>query len=407
MRTTVSKIPMLKRSLLLKAAALAAALAVVPGLAAAGGAGARAPARASLQYRHDALGVSLAHPDALQVVEDEYLLDELGFTLAPAFREKDGDSEVGMALRVVWLHRRLPGSLDAAVREHIGAFPSALLRGRDERIGGQRAVVIENAPGLVTTTYVYLEAGGRIYEIIYPRPQLDAAGWSLLATLRFEAPARTLDSLNLKYEPMVPMAMLAYTEELVTPQAVVGCVDYPTSKYLQTPFTSTANGNGYSKAGPSYYGEGLHVGCNRTSNQNDYYALDMALRAWDPVLNPTNGGTVRWAGWASGGWSSLGRTVIIDQGGGYKSLSAHLRGTNVTAGQWVNANSVIGWAGGSGNGVDNYWGNHLHQGLYLNANMSGGGTYGGQSAQQTNVHYCRNGCSNYYSLLSRYQTLSY
>jgi hypothetical protein len=39
--------------------------------------------------------------------------------------------------------------------------------------------------------------------------------------------------------------------------------------------------------------------------------------------------------------------------------------------------------------------------------MSGGGTYGGQSAQQTNVHYCRSGCSNYYSLLNRYQSLSY
>lgn len=90
-----------------------------------------------------------------------------------------------------------------------------------------------------------------------------------------------------------------------------------------------------------------------------------------------------------------------------RSLSAHLAGFNVYAGQAVNANTVIGWAGGSGNGVDNYWGSHLHQGLYLNASMSSGGTYGGQSAQQTNVHYCRYGCSYYYSLISKYQTLSY
>lgn len=358
-------------------------------------------------YRHDVLGVVLSHPSNLQIVEDEYLLDEYGFTLTTPGPRTDGAGEGGMILRVVWLHGSTAEALDAKVQEHFAAFPQAGLEARETLLAGRRAIVLEKAPGLVTTTYIYLTANGRLYEIVYPRPTLDAEAQALLSTLRFEAPLRSLESLHLKREPMLSMATLAQAETGVVPSAVAGCVDYPTSKYLQTPFTSAANGNGWSQAGSSYYGEGLHTGCNNTSSQNDYYALDMPLRSWDPVLNPTNSGVVRWAGWSSGGWSTLGRTVIIDQGNGYKSLAAHLVGINVSAGQTVNANSVIGWAGGSGNGVDNYWGSHLHQGLYLNATISGGGTYGGQSAQPTNVHYCRSGCANYYSLISRYQALSY
>jgi hypothetical protein len=359
-----------------------------------------------LPYRHDVLGVTLSHPSTFQIVEDEYLLDEYGFTLTTADPRKSGENDVGMVLRMVWLQGSTADGLDARVQEHIATFPQAGLKPSETVLDSRRAVVLENAPGLVTTTYVYLAANDRIYEIIYPQPTLDAQGQALLSSLRFETPSRSLESLNLKREPMVPMAKLSQSETHYGP-VIEACVNYPTSKYLQTPITSAANGNGWTQAGPSYYGEGLHTGCSNTSSQNDNYALDTALRTWDPVLNPTNGGTVVWAGWASGGWSTLGRTVIIDQGGGYKSLSAHLAGINVSAGTAVNANSVIGYAGGSGNGVDGYWGSHLHQGLYLNASVSGGGTYGGSSAQQTNVHYCRNGCANYYALISKYQALSY
>ncbi|HYO54928.1 M23 family metallopeptidase [Archangium sp.] len=390
---------------------------------------ARAESTQDQSYRDEVLGVSLSHPSEVRVVTDEYLLDEEhGFTLVPPEHgSRDAESADAMVLRVVWLHQESPETLEAAARRFMDAFPGEDIQRREAKVAGRPALVLENAPGLVPTTYIYVAAEGKLFQVIYPRPTLDERARSLLHTLSFEPARQSLQSRNLTrardalFGPAPKVegagsflrsmgALNAGRAEKpadMTASAVAGCVDYSTGKYLQTPFTSAANGNGYSQAGPSYYGQGLHTGCNNGGSQNDYYALDMPMRTGDAVLNPTNGGTVVWAGWASGGWASLGRTVIIDQGGGYKSLAAHLNSINVSSGQYVNADSVIGGVGGSGYGSNTYWGPHLHQGLYLNAAVSGGGTYGGQSAQPTNVHYCRNGCANYYSFIGNQQTLSY
>ena len=400
------------------------ALALVLSAALVGSAGAAAPG--ATFYQNAVLGVDLVRPATMRVVQDQYLSDSFGFTLTDhPLNAKDGDADEALWLRVSWLRHAAPGDLQAAAQKLVDSFPGVAIRRSEMTIAGNRALVLANAPGLVPTTYIYLAAGGRLYEIVYPKAALDAQGKAILATLRFHKPQKAIESLGLvqaedafyaapagarpvTLKGIVPApAKVVPGPDAVTPQAIGGCVDYPTSKYLQTPFTSAANGNGYSQAGPSYYGEGLHTGCNDSTHQNDYYALDMPMRTWDPVLNPGNGGTVIWVGWASGGWSTLGRTVIIDQGNGYKSLAAHLVGINVSVGQAVNANSVIGWVGGSGNWTDGYWGSHLHQGLYLNANVSGGGTYGGQSAQMVKVFYCRFGCSNYYWYISNRQQLSW
>jgi hypothetical protein len=76
----------------------------------------------------------------------------------------------------------------------------------------------------------------------------------------------------------------------VEPLAAPGCADWPTWKFLQTPWASTANGpgtpwpQGWSQAGPSYYGEGLHQYCNRTNGLNDYHALDFPLKERNGIL---------------------------------------------------------------------------------------------------------------------------
>lgn len=387
---------------------------------------AAAPRTAS--YQDVVLGVAVTYPADMRVVQDAYLFDAFGFTLtAHPAQGMDGATEAGDWLRISWLHTTTASDRDAVAQQLIDRFPGVPIQRTEIEIAGQRAIILAQAPGLMPTTYIYLTAGDRLFEIVYPRASLDAAGIAILRTLRFQQPQRTLESLRLtkaddtRSDSLAQIQLVSANdrrlistgtdprESIVRPMAISGCVDYPTWKYLQTPFTSAANGNGYSQAGPNYYGEGsTHQGCNRSSSQNDYYALDMPLRSGDPVLNPGNGGTVRWAGWASGGWSTLGRTVIIDHGNGYLSLSAHLSGINVSVGQAVNANSVIGWAGRSGNGSDTYWASsHLHQGLYLNANISGGGTYGGQSAQMIKVNYCRSGCANYYWTITNRQQLSW
>jgi hypothetical protein len=374
-------------------------------------------------YQDDVLGISLGYPSDKQVVRDEYLLDEeYGFTVKmPTGR--DGEHAEPMVLRVVLLHRETPGTLETVVQRFVDSFPGIPIQRSELVVAGQRAIMLENAPGLVTTTYVFTEVDGRMIEFIYPRAALDAEGKALLGTVHFKAPSRTVESLQLTraadmlfmapmgetWAPVKPLSAegpRSFAELYSAPITIAACANWPTTKYMQTPIDTDANGNGYTWAGPSFYGEGLHTGCSNTSSQNDNYAVDMSLRLGDRVL-PIASGTVVWAGWASGGWSTLGRTVIIDHGGGYKSLSAHLNGINVASGAAVGNSTVIGWAGGSGNGSNNYWSPHLHSAPYLNASVSGGGTYGGQSAQPLNIHWCRSGCTNYYPSYSKGQTISY
>ena len=71
-------------------------------------------------------------------------------------------------------------------------------------------------------------------------------------------------------------------------------------------------------------------------------------------------GTVVFVGWAG----SAGRSIYIDLDNGYRAHYCHLsdfRGLFV--GKWVTPGSEIGYVGGSGHGVDNYYGSHLHLNL--------------------------------------------
>lgn len=99
----------------------------------------------------------------------------------------------------------------------------------------------------------------------------------------------------------------------------------------------------------------------------------------------------------------------MDLGNGYWSMAAHLRSINVSAGQDVGISTVIGYVGRSGNYQDGYWpSNHLHQGLYLNAQLYQpyGGIYGGQSVEPHHVRYFGNG-GGYYETIGRYQWMSW
>ena len=78
-----------------------------------------------------------------------------------------------------------------------------------------------------------------------------------------------------------------------SPHTVAGCTDWPTSKFLQTPLTSGANGGqGFAMQNGSYYGEGFHINCNDATHMNQYYALDLGMRLGDQVLSPGGAGTV-------------------------------------------------------------------------------------------------------------------
>jgi len=177
-------------------------------------------------------------------------------------------------------------------------------------------------------------------------------------------------------------------------EAVSGCLDWPTTKLLRVPWNSSANNNtGRTNAGPSYYGEGKHQYCSRTTGSNDYFALDFSFREWDQILAPA-GAQVLYYGWATGGYQGYGRIVMLDLGDGYQYLAAHLRGFGAIyyIGQWISDGTIIGGAGGSGDSGDGRWTTHLHQAIYRNAVPSGfGAYYSGQSVQPRHVKYYKDG----------------
>ncbi|WP_432838656.1 M23 family metallopeptidase [Dactylosporangium sp. CA-092794] len=200
-------------------------------------------------------------------------------------------------------------------------------------------------------------------------------------------------------------AFLAVTG-LATPSAQAaasGCVDWPTSKFLQTPLTRTANGGaGYAWQNGSYYGEGYHINCNTTNQMNQYYALDLGLVQGDQVLAPGGPGTVLYAGWAPAGWETCGQYIIIDHGGGWWSYVCHLSAVKVSKGQHITDATVIGLVGGTGGFAP-----HLHFGLQYNAKLTAaGGLYGGQSAQPRHLWHL--GCgTGYYETISKGQKVCY
>ena len=63
---------------------------------------------------------------------------------------------------------------------------------------------------------------------------------------------------------------------------------------------------------------------------------------------------------ASNGWAGQSKTVVIDDGNGYRSIYAHLARTAVKAGDAVHAGEVIGYQGASGNAT----GCHLHFAIF-------------------------------------------
>lgn len=322
-------------------------------------------------------------------------------------------------------------------------------------VGKLQGTAISGVPGeYVANTYVYLLANNRVYEIIYGQPNLDERGKGLLNSLQFNTPRATLASMRLPSAQatltVAPPAEIQRRDAAVDAQAAralpapildgkgaqaqtlagstadaqaatkpapitpqndylygaSGCTDWPSWKgYQRAPWDQYARGNGWSKAGPSWYGEGGHVNCNYASSLNDFHAIDFPLREWDSVYAPA-GGRVIYAGWASGGWAGAGRVVIVDLGNGYWSGAYHLRSITVSTGQYINASTRIGYAGGSGYGRDGYFGPHLHQGLYLNAIFypASGGVYGGQSVEP---HYIRTRDGGVYTDINPYQWIRY
>ena len=180
---------------------------------------------------------------------------------------------------------------------------------------------------------------------------------------------------------MTPL-LLATTALAITPPDP-GAVSLPAGVALTLPFPE-----GIEVTVTCGYGPGcspFHVGTDRTGSTNDYYALDMVRTATggdgEPVLAVYDGEVV-YADWATGGWSTFGRIVLIEHDFGdghtYTSLYAHLSAISVSVGDTLSAKDEVGRMGGSGNYGDGYFSSHLHFSLYQDASFLGG-PYGGHA----------------------------
>lgn len=92
-------------------------------------------------------------------------------------------------------------------------------------------------------------------------------------------------------------------------------------------------------------------GFDYTPNAN-HWGIDIAGNEGEAVY-ATDAGVVVYAGWNNYGYGNM---ILVDHGGGFQSLYAHLSGVNVGCGQSVGQGDVIGAIGTTGSSS----GAHLH-----------------------------------------------
>lgn len=388
-------------------------------------------------YRNDAVGVSLALPAGWAVNGDPVLFDDsYGFVVWSEDRDLAGrgphDREP--VARVALVRGATPDRIGDLVRAQMEDNRDLAPRRSEVPVGaGLEGVAVTGLPGTQPYSVVYVATGGRVYEIGLwtAEPGLDDRARALLASLRFNAPTRTLQSLGLRsemeslhWEPRGEMALesraaLAERKRQAMKDVEAGLIrvgphavqaepehghdgipaaspaptaqschmlaPYGTDMQWQTQWDGTANFYGtkgwtrMSGNGGSWWGEGFHVWQCRTDIHNQYFANDWPLQFGANVYAHFSG-YVKYAGWAQGGHYTLGRIVIV-RTGKWSSLSAHLNGwgPGISNGVWVDAYwDVIGYAGNSDGGAGYNWDPHLHSRVTHGEFYNGSGMpYGG------------------------------
>lgn len=107
---------------------------------------------------------------------------------------------------------------------------------------------------------------------------------------------------------------------------------------------------------------------------NDTYALDFSQSGCDPYGKPINpildGEVIKVEVADTDSDSGYGNSVLIAHEEGYVSRYGHMTGHNVSLGDRVDTNTVLGWVGNTGyvigNGCASHPGTHLHLALYQN-----------------------------------------
>jgi hypothetical protein len=371
-------------------------------------------------------GVRLSYPSAWTVTPDEYLFETYGFVLRGEDEDpSDAHGPLPIA-RIALDYGATPGDLEARIRAKREEYPDVPMRRWRVSVGGRPAVALGPVPGGQVSTNVYFADGGEVYRINYFAEAIDERGQALLDAIEIVPPTRAVESLNLPKVELLDRSVVRDFDRLVgraeksleaeeradhcdeessaaeasaEMRIAEGCWTQPSWFFIQTTHSKDANGSGWSQMGtPNFWGDNTHGNwglgrCVSTYYTNDLYAIDYYLNAGDRLISPFKSGVVKYAGWDPENWWNYGKMVVIaDPSGKYWSLSAHMSRINVQAGDLVDDDTIIGWAGSTGYAAPYP---HVHQVFYRWPSSSWGRPYGGQGLKQTALHFVGNGGGTY------------
>lgn len=419
----------MKRLIILFLAATFAASAAEPAREA--GPAARAGTRIQMKTVHDdAVGVSLAVPEAWRVYNDPVLFNTYGVVLFDPADAKTGSHERSPVARIALAYEMTPDQIAPKLDDLMEKYRELPLQRVEVEVGGGlRGVGVSGLPGTDPYTLLYVADGDRVYRIgLWTIEQgLDARAHRVLAGLRFEKPARSIASLGLTpvkeamYAKPSPEQMAAndqaHAERVAqlardgaevpfgeTEVAAAGFAPAPsaacefaqpwslnwqtvwdsynrfytnyTTTYSGTYYNLRPNQRGWSAMSGNYgswWGQNFHRYKCYTDRLNQYYANDWPIH-YNGNVYPATNGTVEWAGWDyydSEGYYTLGNYVVV-RNGSYRAIMAHLTSlaTGIAWGTRVGLNTIIGYGGRTGGP----WDEHVHSRIAYGESL----TYNGQ-----------------------------
>ena len=370
-----------------------------------------------------------------------------GFALwAPS---SDGEDVEGgqPEVRVALAYNLKPGQIEDRIRDRVAEHPDLKMERETLRVGEGKlkGEAVGPIPGSTPSTEIYVAQKGRVYQINVYGEELDAEGQDLLSGLRLEQPSRSVASLGLgdakkaenfwakgpepseaerkarrdvaakalaKAEKQGPVEEVSsgptYRTMSTTPvyaeyQIGEGCWRADSSTYVQTQHASGANASsgdgiptGFTVLGrPNFWGENTHGNlgygrCNSAIHTNDKFAVDYPLNRGDLVFSSVTEGTVVFAG-RNYSHKNYGLMVVIrDANGRYVNLSGHLNSlaSGIAKDKKVYADTIIGYAGNTGDPSLPVGEVHLHQAFYRYPKFNTDGSpYGGQGLQTVYHHY--------------------
>lgn len=391
--------------------------------------------RAAMQVvRDEVAGVSVDVPARWRVQPDPVLFNTYGFALFdPDSAARSGSHERSPVARIALAWQAKPDQIEGLVESLMRKYSEFPLVRSEVMVAGLRGVAVSGLPGTDPYTLVYVASGERVYRIGLwtEREGLDERARVLLARLRFEEPARPIESLALTPveqamyatpsaeemalnaaahaervaqtraeggEPAIPeedaFAMRAQPApnaacEFGQPFSLMWQTTWDYTNKFYSGYTTTYSGTYYNlRPGDpgwsamsgnygSWWGQNYHRRKCDAYYLNQYYANDWPVHKNGNVY-PAIIGRVEWAGWDyydSEGYYTLGNYVVV-RNGSYRAIMAHLTSiaSGITWGASVGMNTIIGYAGRTGGP----WDEHVHSRVaYGESLTSMGQPYGG------------------------------